>query len=79
MDIQDKIIEKLVEIDANVKGIKDDLSITKADVKEMKIQLDGLAHCHQNMECEVAALHSKTDHHNGRITRLEQAMKLTVV
>jgi chromosome segregation ATPase len=142
MNLQDKIIEKLTEIDGNVKGIQVDLAITKADVKGMKTKLDslavrqdrtdskldglteivskqgklqdklimtvlktesgvkellewkvemtskvdGLVDCvegfakqHNTMDCEVTALRSKTDRHEGRITRLEHEMKLKTV
>lgn len=61
MDIQDKIIEKLTEIDANVKEMKVELSSTKADVGGLKNSVEGFVKLHVTLDCEVAALRSKVD------------------
>jgi len=79
MDIQDKIIEKLTDIDAKVDSLINRQEKTDARVETLANHVEGFVRLHETLDCEVSALRNKVDRAEGRLTTVETTLKLKVV
>ncbi|MDD5251468.1 MAG: hypothetical protein PHT12_02435 [Patescibacteria group bacterium] len=67
MDIQDKIIVKLTEIDANVKDLVAWKGTMEVKIDNLNNHVEGFVKLHEALDCEVAALRHKVDRFEGRL------------
>lgn len=79
MDIQDKIIEKLTDIDANVKDLIAWKGTVERKIDVLTDHVEGFVRLHETLDCEVSALRNKVDRAEGRLTTVEASLKLKAV
>lgn len=74
-DILERILVKVVEIDAKVNGIEEKM-MTKDDAREMESRMlghiDGFIKLHETLDVELVSLQSKYNRLEERLVRVEQ-------
>jgi predicted nucleic acid-binding Zn-ribbon protein len=75
-NVQDKIVESIVDLQSDMKVVKVDVATTKAEVREIKDNVEGFVKLHTKIDCEVAALHSRVERVEDRMTPVEKALRL---
>lgn len=79
MDLQDKIVEAIMETRADVKDLIAWKGTIEHKVDDLTGHVEGFVRLHETLDCEVAALRSKNDRFEDRLTRVEETLKLKTV